>query len=664
MASDTQDNRWLRHAFLLPISPAASSQGTAIRRQHATSAAYKFTNASLGGHYAMNVPPQFTRYADIRVPGRGRSEEDSHKGMGRYYSEAIDDPQQIIHFSFGVPQFSSWTSFFTNFYDRHSALLANTGRSSGLFYNAGLVGGYIVSLPLQPFIVGVSAVSRVYNFLNKAQPSKWYYFKPTMHSYWSSVNTIANDLAINMGLIPRVFSGDSEELREGGQISQRELEEVHNMFPAIWRKDGGIDVMSLARNAQRLSDHATKAERRMKETAENLEQLSNAVIDLQGQRPQDKRTFADAKAYFLEYVKVDPDSGSAEEEENAGAQTESFSKWSELEGIYSFIRASQRDGSQFVSFMANHNGAVSESFSNSTRDSNISQKLNQQVDSGRAASFDLMGGNVTSVIGKLTDSVQSFTAGLLDSVNLGGIATLAGTAFVDIPKLWDGSTANLPRAEYTIPLPNPYGNPMSRYINLMLPISMLLAGALPRSAGRSAYTSPHLCQVYHQGRVVIQLGMIDSLTITRGTGNVGWNAENDMLGAELTVSVVDMSSIMHVPIKGGFMSKDVVGTAFRAGAMQAGQEAFGDGGAAVAGLLTSESVWDERSVFSDYMATLSSLSLDNMYYVGKRLNLNMTRTLQSFKTWKSPSNFMSWVLDGQPARTLSGLSQYSERFNE
>ena len=202
MGSPTNDRRWIRHAFLLPINSTSAEVGANSRRRLATSAAYKFQNASLGGHYAVNVPPQFTRFADIRVPGKGRSEDEWDKGMGRYYSEAIDDPKQIVHLSFGVPRYSSWTSFFTNFYDRHSALLANTGRSSGPFYNLGLAGGYIVSLPLQPFIMAFSGASRVWNFLSKAQPSKWYYFKPTMHSYWSSVNTIANELAINMGLIP------------------------------------------------------------------------------------------------------------------------------------------------------------------------------------------------------------------------------------------------------------------------------------------------------------------------------------------------------------------------------------------------------------------------------------------------------------------------------
>lgn len=659
MASPVKDVRWLRHAFLRPINEDQLEFGANSRRRYATSAVYKFTNASLGGNWAFNSPPQFTRYADIRSPGKGRSESEWVRGMGRYYSEAIDDTQQIVHMSFGVPEYSSWMSFFTNFYDRNAALLANTGRSSDLFYNAGLAGGYIVSLPLQPFILGATGLSNVMSFITKSRPSKWYYFKPTMHSYWSAVNTMANELAINMGLIPRVFSESQTSLQEGngGQISKEQMAQMHEMFPELWREDGGIDVMVLARRTQMMSDKAQEAAQKIKKNQESLEELADSIVDYSREKiPEGTPNFSSGKDLFLEYVKTKGG------EDKGGFFSESFSEWSELTDMYSFVRASQRDGSQFASFRVQYNGSVSESFSNSTRESDVAQTLNTKVQQGRNASFNLMGGSITEGIDSVLNGIQSVVAGALDSVKLGGLATLTGTAFVDVPKLWDGSTANLPRAEYTIPLPNPYGNPISRYTNLILPICMVMAGALPLSAGRSAYTSPFICQIYHQGRVQIQLGMIDSVTITRGTGNVGWSADHNMLGAEMTISVVDMSSIMHVPIKGGFSSGNWIGTAARAVTTGAAEAAGGDGAAAVAGALTNSAVWDEQSTFSDYMSVLSSLSLENNYYVGRRLNLNMTQALRQFKTWRTPSNFASMILDGQPARTLSGLSQYSSRF--
>jgi hypothetical protein len=670
MATLDRGSLWLRHAFLLPTSEDQTSYGSASKRRYATSAAFKFTNTSLGGNFAINNPPQFTPYADIYQPGRGRTEAQRSEGMGRYYSEAIDDPKQVIHMSFGVPKYSSWTSFFTNFYDRNAALLANTGRVSDLWYNLGAVGGYVVSLPLQPFIVGLTATARVYNFLARNSPSKWYYFSPTMHAYWSAVNTIANEMAIGLGIIPRVIDGSQQNLEDPGQrITDEDLVRMHNMFPDLFREpkfdsagnmisSGGIDVMALANRTQRMSDHSQQAMRQMREKAQNLDELRERTEAYLKKEVTDPNPNADARKYFQDWIK-------AHRGENGDtSDSNSFGSWKDLsmKAAYDFMVASQRDGSQFATFRVNHNGTVSESFSNSTRESEVASMLNTKVQQGRSASFNLMGGNVTSGVGMAMDYVKSFMAGALDSVNLGGLATLTGTAFVDVPKYWDGSTANLPRAEYTIPLISPYGNKISRFINLFIPIAMLLAGALPRSAGRSAYTSPFICQIYHQGRVQCQLGIVDSLSISRGTGNVGWNADGDMLGAEITISVVDLSSILHIPVKAGFASGDIVSTGARAGAMFLGELAGDDAGIAIADAATGGATWDEQSLFSDYMAVLTSMPLSDSYYLLNRLNVNMTRATQSFKNWKSPSNFMSWALDSGPARAISAFAQTTNRF--
>lgn len=656
MATSMTDSSWLRHAFMLPIPRERTGFGAETQRRYATSAAYKFTNTTLGGNWAINNPPQFTRYADIRHPGKGRTETNRQDGMGDYYSRAIDDPGQVVHMTFGVPQYSGLTSFFTNFYDRNMALLANTGRTDPLFYNLGLVGGFIVSLPLQPFIIGATAASRVYNFLTRQRPSKWYYFKPTMHAYWSAVNTIANELTINLGLAPRVMDLGQKPLEAPGQqVTEADSRRMHEIFPKLFRADGGVDIMALANRTQRMGDAAQRALTRMQDNATNLDELRQNIDAYVSERAEDPKPDADARQYFQDYI----NSGAGKEQSSA---TETFSEWGSLGGVKEFITASQRDGSQFATFRVNHAGSMSESFSNSTRESDIAQTLNQRVQQGRSTSFNIMGGNVNEIVGSFLNAGQSLLAGGLDSVNLGGLATLAGTAFLDIPKLWDGSTANLPRAEYTVPLPSAYGNKISRFMNLYIPLSMLLAAALPRSAGRSAYTSPFLCQIFHQGRVQIQLGMIDSLTITRGTGNVGWNADHDMLGAEVSFSVVDMSSIMHVPIKGSFGNTNLLGAGVAGGLAAAGGAVAGDTGEALALAGSTGAVWDEQSLFQDYMAVLGSLPASDAYYVSRRLNLNLTRVARDFNTWRSPSNFMSWVLDSAPARGISAFAQTSDRF--
>lgn len=657
MATLDRGKIWLRHAFLLPTTTDKNSFGSETKRRRANSAAFKFTNTTLGGNFAINNPPQFTRFADIRQPGRGRTEAQRNDGMGRYYSEAIDDPKQVVHMCFGVPRFSSWTSFFTNFYDRNAALLANTGRVGGLWYNLGNIGGYIVSLPLQPIIMGVTGASRVASFLAGSSPSKWVYFKPTMHSYWSAVNTLANEFAINLGIIPRVLPESQRPLEDPGQtVTKEDNARFAQLFPDIFRPDGGIDVMALAGRTQRMADAARQAQMQLAEKANNIKELNAAINSFVDKQVTDPRAGqVDARQYFLDYIKADPVST-----DKLGSG-ETFNSWSDLSGVMEFVTAAQRDGNQFITLRVNNPGEMQESFTSQTMESNIAQTINTKVSQGRSASFDFMGGNITEGVGAALTMVKDFVGGALDSVNLSGLATLTGAAFVDVPELWQQSMANLPAADYTVPLPSPYGNKISRYMNMYIPLAMLLPMGLPLSAGRSAYTSPFLCQIYHQGRNVIQLGIVDSITIRRGTGNVGYNADHDMLGCEVTFSVKNLSKIMHMPIKGGFANASWIESGAKALAAGIGEGLGGDVGLGAARALTDGAVWDEQSLFNDYMSTLTSLSWADSFYIGKRLNLNLTKSIREFKTWRSPSYLMSYILDGGTARALSAFAATTDR---
>jgi len=83
--------------------------------------------------------------------------------------------------------------------------------------------------------------------------------------------------------------------------------------------------------------------------------------------------------------------------------------------------------------------------------------------------------------------------------------------------------------------------------NIYIPLAAILAGALPRAAGPSAYTAPFLCSMFLRGYQHINLGMITSLTITRGTANLPFNRQRRPLAIDVTFTVTDFSKIIAVP---------------------------------------------------------------------------------------------------------------------
>ena len=155
---------------------------------------------------------------------------------------------------------------------------------------------------------------------------------------------------------------------------------------------------------------------------------------------------------------------------------------------------------------------------------------------------------------------------------------------------------------------------------------MLLAGALPLATGNSSYRSPFLCEVYSRGAVQIRLGIIDSLTITRGVGTLGWNKDRKPLGIDISFSVVDLSSLLYVPIAPGFSPLDILD----------GAKSF------------SAKLFAEDTPYHDYMAVLSSMSLSSQIYQIPKLVRNLTRGVADFNSWFSVSHTANWFAGTTP----------------
>ena len=648
----TLDKDWARHSFMLG-DVNLENPVDQVNRYWST-AQSKFTDGRIGCNIGINCRPQITPYSDIRFKGRltGRaetslSETTGNYGMGRYWSEAYDDPAQIIYMRFGVPQFNSLLNYLSRAFDPGLSSVTRTGRVPGTMFTIGKMFGTYLQVVNFPIIAVTLALGKVAGALFLRSTSKFYTLKPTMHMYWSTVNSLVNAVAISSGIFPKMLpdamnpnSDDSQRLNKTFKLDQDYLSMYSKLMPDVFTGENYFDVLALATRAQRLANqvYLEEYERNNKATPTDYAGWLKREMSGDGTHTTALTNHDGSTKFFMlinEVLKLkniftyEGKSATLEVDPRIN-KDDPDGKEKPPDGIDKFAEyfdAEFRGGASFAVFRVDHTGSVSESFSNSVGESDLSQKLNSTSSTFQQARFsmangNIIGGAVGAAAGTVVDAASDLLTGTLSGITGGFsdvIKGLMGEGFVDIPKHWMSSSASLPKVNYSIQLTTPYGNVMSRMLNLNIPLCMLLAAALPRSTGKQSYTSPFLCQIFDRGRCQIRLGIIDSLTITRGTGDLAFDTNGNPLAIDINFSVTDLSSIMHMPISSGMID-------------------------------TFDATLDEDNILCDYLAVLGGQDIYSQIYPALQARTRLAKMLVQKSKLTSPAFWAATTHD-----TLNGL---------
>jgi len=671
MAVITKSDKWLKRSFMMATEGVDDKR--LVEEALFTEVIARPFDTSPGGAEVLNPLPQFTRHCDIkRQPNFFNN---TTLGVGRYHDETFGLTQQKIYLSFGIPKFNNMNQFFTGFYNAQAGILANTGRTNpGMAYWFGRAAGSLIVLNIvlyNPIMLAAAIGIPLVRFLTGHTGSKYYYFDQAMRLYWNTVTTMVNHYAVERGIIPRVWTSDvNQKANQFNNYTQEELKKMSEVLEII-DETGHIDIYryaTLSHRRKRLYMKRLESLLSGKDKKITFDAVSSKFrqmvrsgdigavgpygdLGLDGTWKKYQDTFLSKED---KYAPSSTDNTATTPPETQGVQKANVDSTlinmapelpladdytvdddytikysnaatgdvqkqiSEEQGFAKLTSAELDDGALFICLRVNSTGEVSESFSNSTTQSDIAGTINSTSSSARSAMFNISGGNITGAIGTVVETAKNFAAGVTDSFGISGLAVLGGAAFVDIPDRWESSSASLPSQSYTMSLVSPYGNPLSQLFNMYIPLFCILAGALPRSTGKQSYTSPFLCQLFDKGKQQTRLGIIDSISVRRGTTNLPFNKHMQAMGIEVTFTVKDLSSIMHIPIAENFSLNPFRGT------------------------------FDEHTVFTDYMNILAGVDLDDNIYMTKLLRGNITRKIANFKSWISPSHMASFVANGTP----------------
>ena len=408
-------------------------------------------------------------------------------GMGSVYNETFDEQQQVMWISFGVPDFTNAGTFIKKAYDVDLAALMNTGDVSLASKIGTFLGKVTGTVITLPFLPIKWALDLL---TSDTPPTKYYDFKPTMALYFKTVNAILAHIAVNMDLA----SYEKDGLPNDG-------------VPEVLKKHG-LDILTILNRKFWYDKLDNSGSATSPSTDEILKKLASDPM---------------YETNWWNDISIGAGLG----------LTEAF---------------------RYVGFRIEKSTNSSESGSNSTKEPEILNTINSQVSAGRSRTFNLGAIKETAVgqvANNLYEMISGFVSGGAETIGIqGGLEVLKGAGFIDIPEIWNSSSFSKSYS-FDFQLRTPYGDPFSIFYSLYIPLAMVMAGAFPRSVGQNSYTSPYLVRAYCKGMFAIPLGIIDSITITRGAAEYGWS--NIMLPTQIDISftIKDLSPIMHMAIADG-----------------------------------------------------------------------------------------------------------------
>lgn len=210
----------------------------------------------------------------------------------------------------------------------------------------------------------------------------------------------------------------------------------------------------------------------------------------------------------------------------------------------------------YVQFYVDADVGSSESLSNSVGQSQIAQLFDSGSTMMKEIAFMANSGGLsektrnylTSAGGVLANGVNQIFTGtssignvLQRVINLGG-EILKGNNIV-IPDIYQSSSYQKSYS-LTVHLKSPYGTKLGYYMDVFVPLMHLMALAIPKQGSANSYESPFLVKAHVEGIFSCNLGIVDSISISRSPES--WNMDGLPTEVDVTLNISDLYSALFM----------------------------------------------------------------------------------------------------------------------
>ena len=225
----------------------------------------------------------------------------------------------------------------------------------------------------------------------------------------------------------------------------------------------------------------------------------------------------------------------------------------------------------YVCFYADATSTKDESFSNSTTSSQLADKVNSFSDLAKEVRF-VMGAttgakfslleedNIGNVQAKIDDIANDYLGGSRLFSDLGkDFAVIAAGGKLCFPEIWSDSEFTQ-SFDVNIKLRCPCPNPVQWFLDIIVPLNHLIAFVLPRTPYGSStlgeqfdnvasgYMSPFLVRAFYRGLFNCDMGIITSLSITKGKEG-SWTLNGLPTEVDVSLTIKDLYNVMIMTCK-------------------------------------------------------------------------------------------------------------------
>ncbi len=353
--------------------------------------------------------------------------------------------------------------------------------------------------------------------------------------------------------MPYQFMDTTDVRVEGTVFGRKYLERVVNKLPLLIMSPGKVDfmpnsskkdaasvLMNLAEKAAQIADRSDLSEMlsgsgRYYSFAYNYSEYYSAV-----------NTMCRSGAVFLgiQDVKVNYSGYTS--------KLESFN-WSKMLGTDFGNYFSAKES---VVFYVDSVNQVSDSFSNSTTESQLASKVNQYSEIGKEINF-LLGTqtghkfwfntqDIENTLTSVNDIADKYLKGNQLFKDIGSnFSTIASGGKLIFPQIWDDSSFSR-SFDVNLKLRTPDCDKLSWYLNIYVPLCHLICFVAPMQTTPMGYSSPFLVKAFYKGLFNIDLGIVTDMSISKGKEGA-WTLDGLPTEVDISMTIKDLyQSILSI----------------------------------------------------------------------------------------------------------------------